>query len=138
MNTPSLQESINLANCEKEPIRIPCSIQSHGILIVLQEPDLTILQISSNTMSLLGTTPDALLKQELTVLLGQAQVDQLKKGLLLPELQLINPLKLSIIVQGKELVFDGSVHRINSLLILEMEPISAPQGYSYWESYHAL
>ncbi len=137
MNTASIQESTNLANCEKEPIRIPGSIQSHGILIVLQEPDLTILQISSNTMSLLGTPPEALLQQKLTVLLGQAQIEQLKKGLLSPELQLINPLKLHITVQGKGLVFDGSVHRINSLLILEMEPVSTPQGYSYWESYHA-
>ena len=56
MNTASIQESTNLANCEKEPISTPGSIQSHGILIVLQEPDLTILQISSNTMS-----PEALL-----------------------------------------------------------------------------
>jgi chemotaxis family two-component system sensor kinase Cph1 len=136
-SSTSLQETANLVNCENEPIRIPGSIQSHGILIVLQEPDLTILQISSNTMSLLGVPFEALLQQKLTVLLGQAQVEQLKKGLLLPELQLINPLKLHITVQDKELVFDGSVHRINSLLILEMEPISAPQGYSYWESYHA-
>ena len=133
MNTASIQESTNLANCEKEPILIPGSIQSHGILIVLQEPDLTILQISSNTMSLLGTPPEALLQQKLTVLLGQAQIEQLKKGLLSPELQLINLLKLHITVQGKGLVFDGSVHRINSLLILEMEPVSTPQGYSYWE-----
>ncbi|MBA2391339.1 MAG: GAF domain-containing protein [Ktedonobacteraceae bacterium] len=137
MNTTSVQESTNLANCEREPIRIPGSIQSHGILIALQEPDLTILQISSNTMSLLDTPPEALLQQELTILLGQAQVEQLKKGLLLSELQLINPLKLHITVRGKELIFDGSVHRIDSLLILEMELLSIPQGYSYWESYHA-
>jgi two-component system, chemotaxis family, sensor kinase Cph1 len=133
----NIQEPAHLTDCENEPIRIPGYIQSHGILIALQEPDLTILQISSNTMSLLGTPPEALLQQELTVLLGQAQVEQLKKGLLLPELQIINPLKLHITVQGKKLFFDGSMHRTNSFLILEMELLSTPQVYSYWESYHA-
>lgn len=137
LNNTSVQASANLADCENEPIRIPGYIQSHGILIALQEPDLTILQISSNTMSLLGIAPEAFLQQKLTVLLGQAQVEHLEKSLLLSELQLINPLKLQVTVQGKELFFDGSVHRTDSTLILEMELLLTPQVYSYWESYRA-
>jgi len=79
----------------------------------------------------------ALLRQKLTALLGQAQVEHLEKNLLLSELQLINPLKLQVTVQGKELFFDGSIHRTGSTLILEMELLLTPQVYSYWESYHA-
>lgn len=35
---------VDLTNCDKEPIHIPGSIQPHGILFVLQEPQLKILQ----------------------------------------------------------------------------------------------
>jgi two-component system, chemotaxis family, sensor kinase Cph1 len=138
MKSAPRQEAFDLTDCEKEAIRIPGSIQSHGLLIVLQEPDLTIVQVSSNTTSLLGIPPEALLQQKLVVLLGQSQVDQLTKSLLLQDLQLINPLKLSIIGQDKEQAFDGSLHRTNHLLILELEPLSTSQVYSYWELYHAL
>ncbi len=137
MESASVQETVDLTNCEREAIRIPGSIQSHGLLIVLQEPDLTILQVSSNTTSLLSMPPEALLQQKLSMLLGQSQVEQLKKSLLSQDLQLSNPLKLHITTQDKELAFDGSIHRINQLLILELEPLSTFQIYSYWELYHA-
>lgn len=41
--------SVDLSNCDREPIHIPGKIQSHGCLLVLQEPELIILQASCNT-----------------------------------------------------------------------------------------
>jgi chemotaxis family two-component system sensor kinase Cph1 len=40
VNTP-----IDLNNCDKEPIHIPGLIQPHGILMVLEEPKLNIIQM---------------------------------------------------------------------------------------------
>jgi hypothetical protein len=31
---------VDLTNCEREPIHIPGSIQPHGVLLVLKEPEL--------------------------------------------------------------------------------------------------
>ena len=56
VNTP-----IDLNNCDKEPIHIPSLIQPHGILIVLEEPKLNIIQISQNTIDLLGIPPQDIL-----------------------------------------------------------------------------
>lgn len=37
---------MNLEACAREPIHIPGTIQSNGALLVLRDPDLTILQVS--------------------------------------------------------------------------------------------
>jgi two-component system, chemotaxis family, sensor kinase Cph1 len=42
-------ETIDLTNCDREPIHRPGLIQPHGVLLVLQEPTLEIIQVSSNT-----------------------------------------------------------------------------------------
>ena len=46
-------EKTDLTNCDREPIHVPGSIQPHGALIVLQEPEMKILQVSANTGALL-------------------------------------------------------------------------------------
>ena len=48
-----------LAECASEAIRIPGSIQPHGVLLTLNEPGLIIGQIRRNCASLLGTTAAA-------------------------------------------------------------------------------
>lgn len=47
-------ETVNLTNCDREPIHIPSLIQPHGLLIVLTEPDLRIAQVSANCLEFLG------------------------------------------------------------------------------------
>ncbi|WP_203071838.1 GAF domain-containing protein [Falsiroseomonas ponticola] len=44
----------DLSNCEREPIHLAASIQPHGALLALREPDLTILQASANAAGFLG------------------------------------------------------------------------------------
>lgn len=44
----------DLSNCEREPIHLAASIQPHGALLALREPDLTILQASANAAAFLG------------------------------------------------------------------------------------
>lgn len=50
----------DLSNCEREQIHLAGSIQPHGALIVVREPDLTIVQASANAGSFLGLGPDML------------------------------------------------------------------------------
>ncbi|RYZ75381.1 MAG: hypothetical protein EOP04_33390, partial [Proteobacteria bacterium] len=46
--------SVDISNCDQEPIHIPGFIQAHGILFALSEPALTILQASDNTHPYFG------------------------------------------------------------------------------------
>lgn len=44
----------DLSNCEREPIHLAGSIQPHGALLVVREPDLLVLQASANAAGFLG------------------------------------------------------------------------------------
>ncbi len=51
--TPAFGEA-NLTNCEREQIHLAGSIQPHGCLLLIREPDWVIVQVSENAASFLG------------------------------------------------------------------------------------
>ena len=55
--------------CSDEPIHIPGSIQPHGFLLVLDEPELRVIQASENVSRWLGVEPARLLDRRLSELL---------------------------------------------------------------------
>lgn len=50
----------DLSNCEREQIHLAASIQPHGALLALREPELTVLQISANATAFLGLSQSPL------------------------------------------------------------------------------
>ncbi|WP_439595414.1 GAF domain-containing protein [Falsiroseomonas sp.] len=50
----------DLSNCEREQIHLAASIQPHGALLALREPDLMVLQVSANAAAFLGLDGPAL------------------------------------------------------------------------------
>lgn len=50
--TPGFGQA-DLSNCEREQIHLTASIQPHGALLVLREPDLTVIQASANAQAFL-------------------------------------------------------------------------------------
>ena len=114
-------ETVELTNCDKEQIHIPGSIQPHGILFVLAEPQLTILQVSNNTFEFIGVHPRYLLERELTEFLPVSQVDLLRQALP-DEPEKVNPLEIFMETSDKSLIFNGIVHRnADGFPILELE-----------------
>ena len=117
------QLQVALAQCASEPIRLPGSIQPHGVLMTLSEPGpsedgLLIGQISSNCQVLFGLPPAELWQQPLATLTGIAAAEHVRQALLLPQLDEANPLLLEIGGQR----FNGSLSRHDSVVILELEP----------------
>ncbi|WP_414623978.1 ATP-binding protein [Calothrix sp. CCY 0018] len=119
-------ENVNLTNCDREAIQIPSSIQPHGILLALREPEFTILQVSNNTFEFLGLQPEELLNQKLSFLLDESQ-SQAVRRCLTEDFDSVNPLKLYIKRSDKTLVFTGIVHRSIGTVILELEPTRSTQ-----------
>ncbi len=115
-NTSALEQ-----DCAKEPIHIPGSIQSHGILLALRASDLTILQVSESIVDLLALQPSELLHQPLSVLMDVRPVVEASKklGERLP--RLLNPIPIEMEIGGKGFKFDGILHRSGRVLILELE-----------------
>jgi two-component system, chemotaxis family, sensor kinase Cph1 len=127
-------EAVDLTNCDREPIHIPGLIQPHGILLVLQEADLNILQVSSNTAELIGHQPQDLLNQPLSELLSDEQINAIRQCLS-EDFEYVNPLNISIRHQDELLWFDGILHRQNALIILELEPQQENEKADFFEFY---
>jgi chemotaxis family two-component system sensor kinase Cph1 len=127
---------LNLTNCEKEPIHIPGAIQPHGVLLALKEPELTILQISNNTFHFFGIHPQELLNQPLSRLLDAEQVNFLKDGCSQEDLQFINPIEFIIKTNNELRHFDGIVHRLDKVLILELELTGSEKNNAFFKFYH--
>ncbi|MBD2169129.1 GAF domain-containing protein [Calothrix membranacea FACHB-236] len=127
---------VDLTNCDREPIHIPGSIQPHGILFALTEPELTIVQVSQNTDEILGIAATELINQPISRLLDAQQVDFLRNCLGQEDLTLVNPIELTIAVGENARAFDGIIHRSDSLLILELEPVLHEKNYTFFNFYH--
>ena len=114
---------VNLTNCDREAIHLLGHIQPHGILIVILEVDLKIVQISENTTSFFNIPASSLIDQPLQKLFPQSQIDILVPLLLQENLELVNPIKLTAQINNKKHLFECVVHRSDGLLILEVEPL---------------
>lgn len=127
-------KSIDLTNCDREPIHIPGLIQPHGILLVLQEPTLEIIQSSTNTQEIMGCLPADLLGKRLSKVLPAKQIKSIRQCLS-GDFDSINPLNLSMRCSDKLLYFDGIVHHSESVIILELEPRKAKEKTDFFDFY---
>ena len=121
MQDCTLAPTLDLTNCDREPIHIPGYIQPHGLLFVLHGPELTICQISQNSADYVGMTPAQLLNQPITLLFAPHECEQFTQALFAAKQNESNCLSIPITVKGEAYLFDGLVHRHNDLLILELE-----------------
>jgi light-regulated signal transduction histidine kinase (bacteriophytochrome) len=126
---------IDLTNYDREPIHALGLIQPHGVLLVLKEPTLEIIQVSHNTQEITGRSPEQLLNKSLAVLLDNPQVQQIRQCLT-KDFESINPLNLSIQRPERLLAFDGIVHRSDGVVLLELEPKPATGNLDFFDFYH--
>jgi hypothetical protein len=77
----TLPRAVDLTNCDREPIHIPGSVQSHGVLLVCGGSDRRIEHASANTQSMLGEAPERLLGKSLATVIGPAATIALMNAL---------------------------------------------------------
>ena len=103
--------AVDLTNCDREPIHIIGTSQSHGVIIACSRKDKYITQCSENALELLGINAEDLLGQPVTVLLPEAFPENFPiepgKKELLPEIE-INGARFLIIVHisGESYILD--------------------------------
>ncbi|MEB3356836.1 MAG: ATP-binding protein [Synechococcales bacterium] len=128
-------ETVDLTNCDREPIHIPGLVQPHGVLLVLQDPTLEIVQVSSNTQEIIGHAPQTLLGQPLGHLLDGEQVKTVQQCLA-ENFESMNPLDLTIHHPGGTADLDGIVHRSDGVIILELEKKQTENRPDFLDFYH--
>ncbi|MFM7409126.1 MAG: ATP-binding protein [Cuspidothrix sp.] len=107
---------------EAESIKFIGFTQPHGIFLAIKEPELTILQVSKNTVKFLGIPPEDLLNQPLNKFIDQEQITIFQDYLCQQDLQSCNPIEFIIKIGDRNIDFDGAIHRSQNSLILELEP----------------
>ncbi|MEA5623370.1 ATP-binding protein [Nostoc sp. UHCC 0251] len=141
--TPSVLTALEV--CSDESVYAPGYIQPHGILLMLQEPHLRILQISENVEQFFGISAEALLGQPLQRLFSGDQVQRLAGYLAQDNLELCNPFQLKTRRrvaqtdwQRKNQTFTGVMYRMVNGLILELEPQQSSNRIHSTQFYHRL
>lgn len=115
--------SVDLSNCDREPIRVPGSIQPHGLLLVLDNERHQIIQASDNAASLLNYRDGALIGLAITEVFPPA-VGQSLRSKLSKAPKNSHPLFLETISirSGEgETSFHAVAHRNDAGIILELE-----------------
>lgn len=108
-----------------------------GVLLVIEGERWTVLQASENVDALLGESVNAVLGETLEALFGEAQGSQLRRWLVSPaldrEAQYIGVLSAN--VRGDMRSFNAIAHRLDDVLVLELEPLLADRPASFRNPY---
>ncbi len=123
-------ENLNPTNYDRQQIQLPGAIQPHGFLIVLNDPNLDICQVSQNTKQWLDYEPEDLVNQPLSILLNIDQIETIKYCLN-QDFNHINPLDLTI----KSQLFQGVVHGNQGFIFLELEPVENSLKTNFFQFY---
>jgi PAS domain S-box-containing protein len=130
-------ETLALINTDYETIHIPGAIQAHGLLFVLQSPDLTILQVSSNISTILGIKPEKILGKKISHIINKNKSELIKQGLE-ATIETINPFNISINTSEGKKFFDAIIHREANAIILELELIKNKYNKDFFSFYHLI
>lgn len=127
---PSAISNLDLAFCDREPIHIPGSIQPHGVLLVVTEPDLRVVQASANAAELgldLESGGKSTLAQVLGTELTQSIADVSRSASLVQAPRHLR----SITIPSTRVVYDLVAHRSGSQLILEFHRSPSHRAVSF-------
>ncbi|MEO8060463.1 MAG: GAF domain-containing protein [Burkholderiales bacterium] len=129
LSSPAFGQA-DLTNCERELIHLAGSVQPHGLLLALREPDLRVIQASANVQALLGLHVEGLLNQSVAELGGDIQASVRQVCAQSGNLTEPAPLRCRVQVGGQAQEFEGTLHRVNGVggghvLLVEIEPVGA-------------
>lgn len=128
----------NLNELERQAIHTSSMIQPHGMILVLEEPNLNIVQATTNCHYAFGIKAQEMIGKTLEELFDPFQVDLIQKGVTQSNLDFINPTKMWVRKNGGEYaIFDGIFHRNkDGILILELEPAESQETIPFLSFYH--
>ena len=119
---PGRHPVVTLDTCAQEPIHIPGSIQSHGVLFACRGDALVVSQVSANVADHLGVTVDAVRGAPFAAILSSDDGRRIVEAAARERLREVNPLHVAASNGAR---FDALLHRPSDdpgLLVIELEP----------------
>lgn len=115
--------SVDLSNCDREPIHVLGTVQPFGFLISLTA-DWLVSRVSANSAQFIGLTPDDMLGKPIAALLDGEAIHALRNRITLlrgPD-SVERLFSMPLIAGGPP--FDVAVHFSGQLVVVEAEPAS--------------
>ena len=113
--------TLDIVNCEQEPIHIPGAILPHGAMLVLDPGTLQVLQAAGDTSGLLGISLEDVLARSATEIFRTDQVEYLRALATGSDLAKSRHLLDPILRVMPDRPLDASLHRSGGSLVLEFE-----------------
>lgn len=127
IKNPADDSNVDLAECDREPIRVPNSIQPHGYLFVLDRDNQAVVQVSENVSRLTGSPATEAVGKNLSAIVGVETATALRSqmaGMVAHQRPLFLR-KVSLRAAGGEAeAFDALAHVTDSGLVLELELVA--------------
>lgn len=118
----SIAPDLDLQGCAAEPIRVPGSIQPHGILIAIDPATQQVLQVSDNLETFTRLSPQQALSRSLSEVVGEAAAQLLQTPEAATVGERVAYLGTAQLPAGVHA--DLVAHMAQDLLVLEFEPVS--------------
>ncbi len=118
-NTQFSPREVIESECDRFNFEKPGKIQSHGAMLIVQEPSLNIVQLSQNTDEILGINHRQMINQPIVSFLDEKSAKKFQKTLSSTDFSMVNPLRMNF--QGTTV--DLILHRYGGFLFAEAEPI---------------
>lgn len=118
----SMNEPVNLTNCDREPIHIPGSIQPHGAMLVCEPSSYELLYASRNAADVTGYNGNLIPGLELDAILGRKAAHDLRNAAARAKAPGLPGVVLGLKVPGRDVCFDVSTHVHNGRVFIELEP----------------
>lgn len=109
---------------DDDPIQVRNLIQPHGVLFILDQTTLRILNGSANTANVLGLQPSQLMGQPLTSFLSATQITTIEQQLPMAANYSLS-LELTLTTPEGTRPFHGFIHQTSDAVLLELEPFRA-------------
>ncbi|KRB93765.1 ATP-binding protein [Noviherbaspirillum sp. Root189] len=115
---------VDLTSCDREPIRIPGSIQPHGFLVAIASDNLQVIQVSDNIAAFTGTPLDRVLDLGLAELIGEEAASHICSEINHQRIA-EQPAYLGAIEVSHGGYFEVLAHVRDGLTILEFEAVAS-------------
>ncbi|WP_162053362.1 GAF domain-containing protein [Pontibacter pamirensis] len=135
----SIEKNYDSEFCGSIPLHLVNLIQPHGMLLVVNKPELHIVQASDNANSFLSIPVDELLEQPLSAYLPAGEYADIQAKIANQNNQAKIPLTLTFTVQDAPRAFTALVHPREEYVIIELEENkAASNGQSFLGLYQQI
>ncbi len=118
----SISESVNLSDCDREPIHIPGSIQPHGGMLVVEPTSHRLLFASANIPSLTGYDGDLIPGLDISLIFGEKNAHEIRNAAAKAGHPGLSSVLLGLRLPGRMASFDVMVHTHGDRTFVEIEP----------------